>query len=217
MLVRNFGSELLSCYRNIVSVGDASIHDDITATWGADGYEFTKEVFSPFKLPVFAMHFRCVVLLRSADGVFPPNRVRIWSFYEHAWHALREVGFAVRAEGARARAYEAHAVMSSVVRQQAREFNVPIIEYDTLFGSRADVARVMVGALGDDGERCIGPLLSTRRAKNGWGQGHELLRLIEDVLGKEAVARVREAIVSEVGEEAAPSDAAGAEARPKTF
>ncbi len=138
VLVRNFGCELVSCYRNIVSAGDAQIHDDIARTWGRDEFTFTKEVFSPFKLPVFVEHFQCAVLLRSSDGVFPPSRARVWSFYEHAWHALREAGHDVFERGARARAIEAHHFMRAVLYRDALRLGVPVIRYEDLFAEEIE-------------------------------------------------------------------------------
>src|ERR1700759_2119445 len=58
ILSRRFGCELISCYRNIALDGDRCIDDDIRNTWGMEGFSFTKEVFSPFKLEAFTRHFR---------------------------------------------------------------------------------------------------------------------------------------------------------------
>ena len=67
-LVWNFGCELAGCFDNIASPGDEHVHDDIRASWGADDFVFTKEVFSPFKLPAFAEHFECAVLTRTQSA-----------------------------------------------------------------------------------------------------------------------------------------------------
>ncbi|MBZ0120874.1 MAG: hypothetical protein K8H88_28020 [Sandaracinaceae bacterium] len=135
ILKRNFGCELIECYRNIVTTGDEHVHADIERTWDRDGYTFTKEVFSPAKLPIFVQHFeRVVVLLRRTEGVFPPSRLRIWAFYEHAWHALREAGHMVRAETDRDRAYEAHQRLSAMLRRDARALGVPVVDYEEFFG-----------------------------------------------------------------------------------
>ena len=132
ILVKNFGCELLSCYRNIVSPGDARIHDDIRKTFGREPYQMTKEVFSPYKLPVFVEHFRVIVLHRSAAETFPPRRARIWSFYEHIWHALEETGPRLRAKHVHDRALEAFEVVSAQLLSDARRYNVPIISYEDL-------------------------------------------------------------------------------------
>src|SRR5450759_2213135 len=98
VLRRNFGSELVCCYRNIALPGDARIDDDIRNTWGVEDYTFTKECQSAFKLPAFVRHFKCFVMLRSREQTFPPGRVRVWSFYEHAWFALLNAGYDLHAE-----------------------------------------------------------------------------------------------------------------------
>lgn len=135
-LAQHFGCELVECYRNIASPGDERIHDVIRTTWKASGLNFTKEVFSPFKLGAFAQHFRVFVLLRSAEDTFPPHRLRVWSFYEHAWHALREAGLVSAKSTARTiaeRAIEAHSIMTVALEHQAHEHGATVIRYRELF------------------------------------------------------------------------------------
>jgi hypothetical protein len=165
VLCRNFGCELATCYQNIASPGDHNIDSDIRGTWFTEEHEFTKEVFSPFKLEAFSRHFECFALLRRPELVFPPTRLRIWSFYEHAWVALHtRNGLAART--CRERAREAHAVLAQQIRDDARRLNVPLIEYDDLFGCRATVERALTRALGPARSRqCVARVLETRRAK----------------------------------------------------
>lgn len=119
-LSRNFGCELLQCYRNIAEPGDEMIDHDIRESWGIEDFNFTKEVFSPFKLEAFMRHFRCFVLLRDLGDTFPPKRARIWSFYEHAWFALREQGMVDgRATHFEERAMQAHGVMYQAIAVDA--------------------------------------------------------------------------------------------------
>lgn len=132
VLVRNFGSELISCYRNIALPGDERIDADIEETWGAENYTFTKECYSPFKLAVFKRHFTCFALLRRTEQCFPPLRFRVWSFYEHVWHALSEAGYAMTAETMKDRAMEAHRKCYNVIKHDALALNVPIIYFDDL-------------------------------------------------------------------------------------
>ena len=140
VLKRNFGSELVSCYRNIATPGDEHIDADIEATWGSENFTFTKECNSAFKLPVFVRHFNCFVFLRSAANTFPPGRVRVWSFYEHAWWALHEEGFDLDAITTKDRAVEAHAILTNIIREDALALGVPIITYEE---TMADPACIM--------------------------------------------------------------------------
>jgi hypothetical protein len=148
ILSRQFGCELLSCYRNIVAEGDAAIDDDIRRSWGAEQFRFTKEVFSPFKLEAFSRHFRCFVFLRPAEQSFPPARLRIWSFYEHAWFALRDSGVPLSAETTRERAREAHEVLTARILEDAERLRIPIIAFDDLFSGEERLAQLMERALG---------------------------------------------------------------------
>lgn len=134
-----FGSELACCYRNIALEREPETRTAIQTTWMKDDYTFTKENYSPFKLHLFAEHFRVVVLLRHTAGVFPPSRVRVWSFYEHCWQALKDAGAAeLREVGVRSRAMEAHAFMVRHMRKEAIRLGLPIIYYEDLFNDRME-------------------------------------------------------------------------------
>ena len=140
VLRRNFGCELVECYRNIAKRGDKHIDDDIRATWGAEQYTFTKECNSAFKLPVFDRHFNCFVFLRSAANTFPPGRVRVWSFYEHAWFALKEAGlYGLHGVTTMDRAVEAHAILTDVILRDAARLKVPVINYEEVFSDPASI------------------------------------------------------------------------------
>lgn len=155
-LSRNFGCELHACYRNVADPGDELIDHDIRTSWGVEDFNFTKEVFSPFKLEAFARHFRCFVLVRDAGDTFPPKRLRIWSFYEHAWFALREQGLVDgRATHFEERALQAHGVMQSAIVLDAQRLGVPIIRYRELFNDEGLAAR-LEEAIGE----CDGSLLT---------------------------------------------------------
>lgn len=162
LLARQFGTELISCYRNIAEPGDASIDGDIAATWGREDFDFTKEVFSPFKTAAFARHFRCFVLLRSARETFPPSRPRIWSFYEHGWFALQERGYVLTGRNMRERAIEAHGIMSKQLRMDAARLQLPVIEYDELFQSDEFVRERLHAALGRAPQALIEAVRRTR-------------------------------------------------------
>jgi hypothetical protein len=162
ILRRNFGSELVSCYLNIASRGDAHIDEDIAATWGVENYTFTKECQSAFKLPMFLRHFRVFVFLRPTEESFPPSRARVWSFYEHAWHSLKYHGHAVSAETTTDRAIEAHRVIYAHLEADAKRRGVPILYYSDLFGEPEDLRVRLVAALGYDGDAILDAVVATR-------------------------------------------------------
>lgn len=139
VLSKRFGCETVQCFRHIAYVGsDDDVLDDIDATWPLDGYNFTKEVFSPLKLSAFAQRFDCVVFLRKAEHTFPPGRLRVWSFYEHAWHALRLAGVDLSATLCRARAVEAHEWMVNRMLRDADRLGVPVIWWHELMAGDVD-------------------------------------------------------------------------------
>ena len=162
ILRRNFGSELVSCYRNIASAGDAHIDEDIQATWGAENYNFTKECQSAFKLEAFLRHFRVFAFLRPEAESFPPNRARVWSFYEHAWHSLAHHGHTLRAETTPDRAVEAYRVIYAHIVSDAERLGVPVIYYADLFGEREALRGLLAEALGSDSDAILDAVIATR-------------------------------------------------------
>ena len=163
VLRRNFGSELVSCFQNIASPGDAHIDHDIRATWGVERYNFTKECQSAFKLEAFLRHFRVFVFLRSEDESFPPTRARVWSFYEHAWYSLQLHGHALNAETTVDRAREAHRVIYAHLFADARRRAVPIIHYRDLFDDKALLRERLEEAIGcDDDASVLDAIVATR-------------------------------------------------------
>lgn len=132
-LVRNFGCEMASCYRNIALPGDANISQDIEDTWGEDGYTFTKEVYSAFKAQVFIdKGFHLFGLVRKTDDVLPPLRSQVWNFYEHTWCALRDAGHRVTAVRARDRAREAHSMIRRKIIEDGERLGFKVLEFDFL-------------------------------------------------------------------------------------
>lgn len=161
-LSRHFGCELLSCYRNIAKTGGPGIHSAIRETWGQDVYNFTKEVFSPAKLPVFVQHFRCFVLLRSAADTFPPKRARVWSFYEHSWQAMHDAGDELVGEHFEDKALIAHLHMQERLQSDAQALGVPVINYRELFDD-SQLQGKMEAAIGECDGRLLGAIRESRR------------------------------------------------------
>jgi hypothetical protein len=164
-LAQHFGCELISCYSNIATGDCHGIDADIRATWGEEDYNFTKEVFSPFKLPVFARNFRCVVLLRAEEDSFPPDRARIWSFYEHAWYALCEAGIKLRGDTVEERARSAAACMSRRLEADARALEIPVIHYRDLFNDGM-LRTTLQGALGECTDELYASIRETRKMRD---------------------------------------------------
>lgn len=163
VLSRQFGCELMACYRAIAEAGDEMIDHDIRESWGMEEFNFTKEVFSPFKLEAFTRHFRCFVLLRDLGDTFPPKRARVWSFYEHAWFALLEHGLVDgRLTHFEERAWQAHTVMSQAIAGEAMRLGVPIIRYRELFDDEGLAAR-LEAAIGECDGRLLSAIQESRR------------------------------------------------------
>lgn len=159
-LRRFFGADLVSCYHNLALADAPGIDECIRDTFFADGrYDFTKEVFSPFKLGVFARHFDCFLMMRSAQDSLPPNRVRVWNSYEHIWHALKLLSDLtgmqstfgpLTAKDTYSKAYEAHAICDTVLRADAARLGVPVIEFqDLMFGTEASVRALLEPVLSE--------------------------------------------------------------------
>jgi hypothetical protein len=139
------------------------IDRDIVQTWGAESFNFTKEVWSPFKLEAFSRHFRCFVLVRSEEESFPPSRARVWSFYEHAWHALKLRGVGLFETTIHGRAVEAHTIMQRRVIADADWLGVPVIRYEELFEDHSAVAACLRRAFGDDvSDAVVAEVVATR-------------------------------------------------------
>jgi len=162
VLRRNFGSELVSCYRNIASPGDLHIDDDIRATWGAENYNFTKECQSGFKLDAFLRHFRVFVFLRPEAESFPPTRARVWSFYEHAWYSLQHHGHKLKAETTFDRAREAHRVIYAQLLADADRLGVPIMYYGDLFDNETILRERLAEAIGCEDDTLLDAVVATR-------------------------------------------------------
>ena len=168
MLARSFGCETVASYANIATPGSADIDTEIAKTWGQDGYHFTKEVFSPLKLATFAKRFHCVVFFRDESLVFPPSRLRIISFYEHAWWAIQSSPWfdvRLRANNAWERAREAFTVLRSRMAVDAGRLGVQVLHFEHLFGQRQDVEAVIKKAFGGlvDAEAVALEIEKTRR------------------------------------------------------
>jgi hypothetical protein len=133
LLSSAFGCELIDCFERIAESERQHDLDVIDRTWPAEDFNFTKEVFSPFKLRSYIKRFRCFVLVRMWADTFPAHRARVWSFYEHAWWALKINGYPVRPGTLEARATDAFTMMRATLIRDAEQLGVPVIHYRDLF------------------------------------------------------------------------------------
>lgn len=136
-LSRCFGLETPSLYRNIARRDNHQFDEVYRYTWANMDYTFCKEVWSFAKLADFEKHFRCVVLTRSAEETFPPNRLRVFGWYDAIWRSYIEVrGFEPTAMHGQPSpldiAREAHRWATGDMLESAAAFQVPIIKYHTL-------------------------------------------------------------------------------------
>jgi hypothetical protein len=128
-----FGSELVDAYPHIGREWTLTTERVVDETWFSEPepYTFTKEIYSPYKLEGFLRRgFHVFVML--AANVFPPSRVRVWSFYEHIWQSLRFNGVNVNERTLEGRAREAHRMMSALLEVDAASFGVPLLRYEEL-------------------------------------------------------------------------------------
>jgi hypothetical protein len=161
-LSSGFGCELVDCYRNIALDDYADFDDDVRDTFMRSGFNFTKEVFSPFKMRAFLRHFSLFVLLREQADTFPPKRARVWSFYEHAWFAMTGLkGVKLAGTNCQSRAIAAYRHMHDRLEQDAKELDVPIIRYRDLFDDHL-LPVVMFQAIGECNDNLLNAIGSTR-------------------------------------------------------
>ena len=131
-----FGCELASCFENIGVRSEYQARDleaAYRATWEIEGYNFDKENFSALKVPFFAQHFDIVFLYRPADNVFPPSRLRVWAWYDAIYTAMVAKGV-IEADqlDLQGRALAAHKACWDIMRDAAKRFGAPILDYETL-------------------------------------------------------------------------------------
>ena len=131
-----FGCELASCFENIGVRSELQARDleaAYRASWEMEGYNFDKENFSALKVPFFAQHFDIVFLYRPADNVFPPSRLRVWAWYDAIYTAMVANG-EIEADqlDLQERALAAHKACWDIMRDAAKRFDAPILDYETL-------------------------------------------------------------------------------------
>lgn len=128
---------------------DALLND----TWRQTSFNFTKENYLPFQLEQFAAHFDVLVLLRSFDETFPPNRHRVMQWYEHFYGALvascRIGRDALDCESTpMTRATVGYYWFAKQLAQTARKIQAPLLTTEFLrTASREEIARALPSEL----------------------------------------------------------------------
>jgi len=88
-----FGCELVDTYQHIADpLYDATSREEAenayAGSWHLDPWNFTKEVFSPFRVKFFASRFTLLGIFREARYTFPPKRLRALAWYNAIWRSL---------------------------------------------------------------------------------------------------------------------------------
>jgi hypothetical protein len=145
-LRRGFGCELVSCYRWIgESPGDDVLDNIVSKTLAVDGFDFTKEVFSPLKVQWFASRFHAAILVSDDRYVFPPRRRSILSMYEHAYRAVFPGSVPDVLEFDARRCYE---FLRGRMIEDALRLQVPILHYPEIVEADADTIAASLSGLG---------------------------------------------------------------------
>lgn len=145
-LSKCFGLEIPSLYRNVAIPSDdqPKIHEVYNATWGQENFSICKEVWSFAKVAFFNQYFRTVCLTRSPDETFPPNRLRVYGWYDAIYRAYVDLrGQMTEPTGLRhieGRARIGHAFATVAMLGDAQVLKVPVIQYSVLMnGNRKQV------------------------------------------------------------------------------
>lgn len=165
-----FGCEMVSCHRNIATSVERqreALEAAYAQTWCRESYDFDKEVFAAWKVSWLAEHFELGFLVRDAVGIFPPSRVRVWSWYDAVYNALGgTAGLPLHR-----RAVIACQAMRIEIEQSARALGRPVLDYQRLCtGDRATVEQDLRASGFLSGRLCVNEaverILQTRRYEN---------------------------------------------------
>ena len=166
-----FGCELIGSYRNIAipsSEQSFGLESAYRATWNAAEFNLNKEVYSPCKLPFFNQHFRCAILQRQTESLFPPSRLRVLAWYDAIWHSLLARNQVYGYPSLEHRAKQAHEITANALFSDAFNEDVPVISYDLLMtASIAEVQKHLdCGWIGLDWNEVAKEVIATRVCSN---------------------------------------------------
>lgn len=171
-----FGSEMVSNHKNIADP-NVPIEEVFQATWMKTNHNFTKENYSPFRLEFFSKEFKCFVLLRKTELVFPPSRWEVVAWYDAIWNSLtanktnlepqiaKLVDFSERhANTVNKRIVAACEICTQKITTDAKKFNIPVIHYESLMlMSKAELKEYIKGLPGVSDPNHLSELIVTSR------------------------------------------------------
>lgn len=173
ILATAWGCEIPSTVGNIASPS-VPLEAVYRQTWLNESFNFTKENFSPFRLPFFASRFQVFVLLRTPELVFPPGRPSVYAWYDALYEGMladddvRGLLRVAAPETLNQRCVAACEILSQKLRADAARFGVRVLDYDLLMKLPADdLARYVAnvpGVLGD-GSGLADVMVKTRKEK----------------------------------------------------
>jgi hypothetical protein len=117
-------------------------------TWRTTDYCFTKENYLAFQLEPFSYFFDIVVLVRSFEDTFPPNRRRVMSWYEHFFCSIVSSKKAKDAQYLGTtpmnRAAIGHFLWANQLKAMAAKLGLPILDFGTLMHGDQDQISLML-------------------------------------------------------------------------
>jgi hypothetical protein len=144
ILGRAFGCEMVTHYE-MIARPRCPYADVYEQTWVREGYNFTKENYSAFKVGSFVDHFQCFVLYRRAEWTLPGSRMQVKTWYDAMyWSLVRnqaalapDVRELVALAGAEADTAPKRQVAAFVIYYhqllgEAQRHHLPVIDYDNL-------------------------------------------------------------------------------------
>lgn len=136
-----FGCELHSSMGKLTRSLEHEELEHVMCHW-PENATFTKETFAVFQLPRLASRFQIVSLVRSTSNTFPPNRLRVWSWYQNIGLALGSP--LMEKVGVRAHAMAAHVAYCEVLKSLSP---TPTLEWERLMWQPNEVWEMLRAAL----------------------------------------------------------------------
>ncbi len=177
VLSRAFGCEMAGHYALLARPG-CPCGQVYEQTWAREGYNFTKENYSAFKVGAFARRFRCFVLYRKAEASLPGGRLQVKTWFDAMYASLmanrsalaadlRELVALATAEAdtINKRQVAAFVIYYYQLLKEARRRGLPVLDYDVLMShSAAELVPYLSGLPGVlDPERLAHEVCATRR------------------------------------------------------
>ena len=152
-------------------------------TWEQAGFDFTKECHLAWSLESFAEFFDCIVLVRSFNFTFPPNRARVIRWYEHLYWSLWINGrldmFCIKAgETPTTRAAIAHYFGTRRLCDAAKAIGTKVVVADELcFPDRYHTLELIA-------KKTVRTIARPSEHDECWREACELHKQLESIYGK---------------------------------